>query len=176
MKDKNHNKKKNPVLDVISVFLWSFIIVWVLRSYFQVGGSVANVVTLVCIMIALGCFIAYFAIYFLPVRRLVARINKAAFQYQLTYDGGAYLAELESCCKMFGVKKAAFCDMPAKDYLEILKIRTLREMGRTEESRTLLEAIRQETTNDLTQQSRKAEEEQLQSTGTDDGKERKSDS
>lgn len=157
-----NSKKNNKVAGVISVFLWGLILVWVFHSYFQVGGSVANVVTLVCIVIALGCFIAYFAIYFVPVRRLVARIDKAAFQYQLTHDGGAYLAELESCGKMSGVKKAAFWDMPAKDYLEILKIRTLREMCRTEESRTRLEAIRQETTNDLARQALKAEEEQLQ--------------
>jgi len=155
-----NSKKNNKVAGIISIFLWGLILVWVLRSYFQVGGSVANVVTLVCIVIALGSLIAYFAVYFIPVRCFIAQINKAAFRYQLTHDGEAYLAELESCGKMPGVKKAAFCDMPAKDYLEILKIRTLREMGRTEESRTRLEAIRQETTNDLTRQALKAEEEQ----------------
>lgn len=100
-----NSKKNNKVAGVISAFLWGLILVWVLHSYFQVGGSVANVITLVCIVIALGCFIAYFAIYFVPVRRLVARINKAAFQYQLTHDEGGYLAELESCGKMSGVKK-----------------------------------------------------------------------
>lgn len=121
----------------------------------------ANVVRLACIVIAFGCFITYFAIYFVPVRRLAARISKAAFQYQLTHDGEAYLTELESCGNMSGVKKAAFYDVLAKDYLEILKIRTLREMGRTEESRVRLETLRQETTNDLARRALKAEEGQL---------------
>ncbi len=157
-----NRRKNNKVAGVISVFLWGLILVWVLRAYFQVGGSVAPVVTLGCIAAASGCLIAYFAMYFVPVRRLIARINKAAFHYQLTHDAGAYLAELESCGKMPGVKKAAFWDMPAKDYLELLKIRTLREMGRTEESRARSEALRRETANDLTRQALKAEEEQLQ--------------
>ena len=79
----------------------------------------------------------------------------------MTHDGEAYLAELEECRKMPGVKRATFYDVPAKDYLAILKIRTLREMGRTDESRALLEAVAQETKSDLTQRALKAEEEQL---------------
>ena len=68
---------------------------------------------------------------------------------------------MEECRKMPGVKRATFYDVPAKDFLAILKIRTLREMGRTDESRTLLEAVAQETKSALTQQALKAEEEQL---------------
>ena len=58
-------------------------------------------------------------------------------------------------------KRAAFYDVPAKDYLEVLKIRALREMGRTAESRALLETVKKETANDLTRQALKTEEEQL---------------
>ena len=60
-------------------------------------------------------FIACIVIYVIPIRRLAARIDKAAFQYQLTHDGEAYLAELEECKEMPGVKRAVFYDVPAKD-------------------------------------------------------------
>ena len=99
------------------------------------------------IVLTLVGFIACIVIYVIPIRRLTARIDKAAFQYQLTHDGEAYLAELEECKEMPGVKRAVFYDVPAKDYLGVLKIRALREMGRTAESRALLETVKQETTN-----------------------------
>lgn len=161
MKDKNRNKKINPAVAVIAVFLWVIVLTIVLHAYFQQGGTLAKVVEVALIVLTLVGFIACIVIYVIPIRRLSARIDKAAFQYQLTHDGEAYLAELEECRKMPGVKRAAFYDVPAKDYLEVLKIRALREMGRTAESRALLETVKKETANDLTRQALKTEEEQL---------------
>ena len=161
MKDKKRNKKINPAAAVITVFLWALVLTMFLHAYFQQGGTLAKVLEVALIVLALVGLIACICIYIIPIRRLAARISKAAFQYQLTHDGEAYLAELEECRKMPGVKRATFYDVPAKDYLAVLKIRTLREMGRTDESRALLEAVAQETKSDLTQQALKAEEEQL---------------
>ena len=62
---------------------------------------------------------------------------------------------------MPGAEKITLSKMPAKDYLTILKIRTLREAGRTAEASTLLETARTEITNDRARQLLKAEEEQL---------------
>lgn len=154
-------KKSKRFLGVISIFLWALILTMVLHAYFQQGGELTKVVELALIVITVVGFIAWIVIYVIPIRRLAVRIDKAAFQYQLTHDGEAYLAELEECRKMPGVKRTTFYDVPAKDYLAILKIRTLREMGRTDESRALLEAVAQETKSDLTQRALKAEEEQL---------------
>lgn len=63
--------------------------------------------------------------------------------------------------KMPGVKRATFYDVPSQRLFSDLENQTLREMGRTDESRTLLEAVAQETKSALTQQALKAEEEQL---------------
>ena len=161
MKDKNRNKKINPAVAVIAVFLWVIVLTIVLHAYCQQGGTLAKVVEVALIVLTMVGFIACIVIYVIPIRRLTARIDKAAFQYQLTHDGEAYLAELEECKEMPGVKRAVFYDVPAKDYLGVLKIRALREMGRTAESRALLETVKQETTNDLTRQALKTEEEQL---------------
>lgn len=161
MENKKRNKKINPAAAMIAVFLWAIVLTMVLHAYFQQGGTLTKVVEAALIVLALAGLIAFICIYIIPIRRLSARISKAAFQYQLTHDGEAYLAELEECRKMPGVKRATFYDVPAKDFLAILKIRTLREMGLTDESRTLLEAVAQETKSALTQQALKAEEEQL---------------
>lgn len=127
---------------------------------FQQGGTLTKVVEAALIVLALAGLIAFICIYIIPIRRLSARISKATFQYQLTHDGEAYLAELEECRKMPGVKRATFTMCQPKTFSD-LEIRTLREMGRTDESRTLLEAVAQETKSALTQQALKAEEEQL---------------
>lgn len=161
MKYKNRNKKINPAAAMIDVFLWAIVLTMVLHAYFQQGGTPTKVVEVALIVLTLAGLIACICIYIIPIRRLAVRIDKAAFQYQLTHDGEAYLAELEECGKMPVVKRATFYDVPAKDFLAILKIKTLREMGRTDESRALLEAVAQETKSDLTQQALKAEEEQL---------------
>ena len=69
--------------------------------------------------------------------------------------------ELDECANMPGAEKITLANLPAKDYLTILKIRTLREAGRTAEASTLLETARTEITNDRARQLLKAEEEQL---------------
>ena len=43
-----------------------------------------------------------------------------------------------------GVKNAVISERPARDYVMILKIRTLREAGRGEEALALLETAKQE--------------------------------
>ena len=45
---------------------------------------------------------------------------------------------------MSGVKNAVISGIPARDYVMILKIRTLREAGREEEVLALLETAKQE--------------------------------
>lgn len=101
---------------MIAVFLWAIVLTMVLHAYFQQGGTLTKVVEAALIVLALAGLIAFICIYIIPIRRLSARISKAAFQYQLTHDGEAYLAELEECRKMPGVKRATFYDVPAKDF------------------------------------------------------------
>ena len=61
------------------------------------------------------------------INHLIKRLDAAGFQYQTTHDEKAYLTELDECAKMPGAEKITLSKMPAKDYLTILKIRTLRE-------------------------------------------------
>ena len=61
------------------------------------------------------------------INHLIKRLDAAGFQYQTTHMKKAYLTELDECAKMPGAEKITLSKMPAKDYLTILKIRTLRE-------------------------------------------------
>ena len=55
----------------------------------------------------------------------------------------AYLREIDTCSEMPGVKSFVLSGIPARDYVMILKIRTLREAGREEDARALLETAKQ---------------------------------
>ena len=96
------------------------------------------------------------------ISRLVKRLGEAGFQYQTTHDAEAYLSELDECARMPGAEKITLSGMPARNYITILKIRTLREAGRAAEASALLEAARTEITDDRARQLLKAEKEQLQ--------------
>ena len=58
MKDKNRNKKINPAVAVIAVFLWVIVLTIVLHAYFQQGGTLAKVVEVALIVLTLVGFIA----------------------------------------------------------------------------------------------------------------------
>lgn len=61
-----------------------------------------------------------------------------------THDVDAYLREIDTCCEMPGVKSFVLSGIPARDYVMILKIRTLREARCEEDARALLETAKQE--------------------------------
>ena len=58
MKDKNRNKKINPAVAVIAVFLWVIVLTIVLHAYCQQGGTLAKVVEVALIVLTLVGFIA----------------------------------------------------------------------------------------------------------------------
>lgn len=154
-------KKNKKGLRLISIFLWAAIITLAIRLSLEKIGNLLLVLPIVILV----CVVAFFGwwIYMgLRVNRLVRRVNEAGFQYQTTHNGEAYLAALDECAEMPGVENIALSGMPARNYLTILKVKTLREMGRTEESRALLETARTEIANDKARQLLKAEEDFLQ--------------
>ena len=69
---------------------------------------------------------------------------------------------MDACCEMPGVKNSVISGIPAKDYVVILKIRTLREAGRREEALTLLEAAQREMKGEKAQLLIKAEKEKFE--------------
>lgn len=142
--------------------------------YFPVGCYSNDCITLVLektgytlpvfwivILACAAAFLGWWVYMSVRINHLIKRLDAAGFQYQTTHDEKAYLTELDECAKMPGAEKITLSKMPAKDYLTILKIRTLREVGRTAEASTLLETTRTEITNDRARQLLKAEEEQL---------------
>ena len=72
------------------------------------------------------------------------------------------MAQLAQCEALPGVDRTVFYDLPARDYLAILKVRVLRETGRTAECRAVLDAAMERTTNELARQSFRTEEALLQ--------------
>ena len=78
-----------------------------------------------------------------------------------THDVDAYLREIDTCCEMPGVKSFVLSGIPARDYVMILKIRTLREAGRGEDALALLEAAQQSMKGEKAQLLFRAEEEKL---------------
>ena len=154
-------KKNKRLLGVISIFLWAVILTIVLRSYLEETGNPMPVFAIVLLV----CAAAFFGWWFymsMRISRLVKRLGEAGFQYQTTHDAEAYLSELDECARMPGAEKITLSSMPARNYITILKIRTLREAGRAAEASALLEAARTEITDDRARQLLKAEKEQLQ--------------
>lgn len=153
-------KKNKRLWGVISIFLWAVILTIVLRSYLEKTGYTLPVFWIVILACA-AAFLGWWVYMSVRINHLIKRLDEAGFQYQTTHDEKAYLTELDECAKMPGAEKITLSQMPAKDYLTILKIRTLREAGRTAEASTLLETARTEITNDRARQLLKAEKEQL---------------
>lgn len=157
---KSGNNKR--LLRILVFFLWGIILAWVIRVYLSREGSSLFSVLFVLggALVLLGlCYWIYLGV---RAQRLGKQIDKAVFQYQLSHDADAYLAQLAQCEAMPGVDRTAFYDLPARDYLAILKIRVLREMGRTAECRAVLDDAMQRTTNELARQSFRTEEALLQ--------------
>ena len=157
---KSGNNKR--LLRIFVFFLWGIILAWVIQAYLAEEGSSLSTVFLVlgvALIFLVLCYRIYLA---MRAQRLGKQIDKAVFQYQLSHDVDAYLAQLAQCEALPDVDRTAFYDLPARDYLAILKIRVLRETGRTAECRAVLDAAMERTTNELARQSFRTEEALLQ--------------
>ena len=126
---------------VIAIFLWAVVLTIVVRAYLDEGGGIPPIPAIVVFLCA-AALLGWWIRRRVQVNRLVNRLDGATAQYHAAHDAAAYLSELDGCLFMPGVERAALAGMPATDYLTILKIRTLRETGRIEDSRALLEAAR----------------------------------
>lgn len=156
-------KKNKRLIGVIALFLWGVILVWVFRSYLEERNRSILSVLLDLLVVLTFLGICYWIYAGIRARSLGKQIDKAVFQYQLSHDAEAYLAQLEHCGTLPGLERTAFYGIPAKDYLAVLKLRILREMGRMEEAHAVLDAAMAETTCDLTRQALQAEEALLRS-------------
>ena len=101
----------------------------------------------------------------LRVNKFTKRLSEAGFTYLRTHDVDAYLWEMDACCEMPGAKHAMMSGIPARDYVAILKIQTLREAGCREEAFALLKTAQPEMKGERAQLLLGAEKEKL---GIDD--------
>lgn len=105
------------------------------------------------ILLVCGVFLVYLTACVLANQRryskAVRTLNAAAEAYQKDRDGEAYLQALEQCAQVVpGSTPFQTQDMGTitfQEYLACLKLYILKDMGRTEERRALIEQLRRET-------------------------------
>lgn len=156
------NKEKiKPVLGVIAILLWAIIIIVAVRSYIkQIENSlpIFRIIFIVCIVL----FFIWWLYKSIRFQRFMKCFDEAGFRYLVTQDTEAYLKELDECSKIPGVEKFTLSNIPAKQYIVLLKIINLRYVGRVEEAYTLLEMIEKDIVNDKARQLWEAEKKRLQ--------------
>lgn len=156
------NKEKNKsLLGMIAVLLWAVIITVAVRSYMEEtenGLPVFRIMLIVCIVL----FFVWWLYKSIRFQRFMKCFDEAGFRYCVTQDIEAYLKDLDECSKMPCIEKFTLSNIPAKQYIVLLKVMNLRSAGRIEEAYTLLEMIGKEIANDKARQLWEAEKKRLE--------------
>lgn len=140
-------KDKRAVAGILSLVLWAALLTVIARLLPHRSGWDLNGILFKILLWAMQCIAIFFCWWVfagLRLNRFMKRLNEAGYTYLRTHDVDAYLREIDIYCEMPGVKNAVISEIPARDYVMILKIRTLREAGRGEEALALLETAKQE--------------------------------
>ena len=157
-------QKNKGAMGILSLFLWAVLLTVIARLLTHRGGwdfSGILFKVLLWIMQCIAIFFCWWIFTGLQLNRFIKRLNEAGYIYLETHDVDAYLREIDICCEMPGVKSFVLSGIPARDYVMILKIRTLREAGRGEDALALLEAAQQSMKGEKAQLLLRAEEEKL---------------
>lgn len=142
-------KDKKAAAGILSLILWAALLTVIARLLVRRAGwdwDLSGILfkVLLWVMLCIAIFFCWWIFAGLRLNRFMKRLNEAGYTYLKTHDVDAYLREMDACCEMLGVKSFVLSGLPAKDYVMILKIRTLREAGREEEALALLETAKQE--------------------------------
>lgn len=142
-------KDRKVSAGLLSLVLWAALLTVIARLLarrigwdWDLGGIFFKV--LQWVMLCIAIFFCWWIFAGLRLNRFMKRLNEAGYTYLKTHDADAYLREMDACCEMPGVKNAVLSGIPARDYVTVLKIRTLREAGREEDALALLETAKQE--------------------------------
>lgn len=140
-------KDRKAAAGLLSLVLWAALLTVIARllphrSGWNLSGILSKI--LLWAMQCIAIFFCWWIFTGLRLNSFIKRLNEAGYTYLRTHDVDAYLREIDICCEMSGVKNAVISGIPARDYVMILKIRTLREAGRGEEALALLETAKQE--------------------------------
>ena len=164
-------KDKKATAGILSLVLWAVLLTVIARLLTYRGGwdfSGILFKVLLWIMQCIAIFFCWWIFAGLRLNRFIKRLNEAGYTYVLshprseTHGVDVYLREIDTCCEMPGAKNAVISGIPARDYVMILKIRTLRETGREEEALALLETAKQEMKGEKAQLLLRDEEEKLE--------------
>lgn len=140
-------KDKMAAAGLLSLVLWAALLTVIARLLPHRSGWDLNGILFKILLLVMQCIAIFFCWWIftgLRLNRFIKRLNEAGYTYLRTHDVDAYLREIDICCEMPGVKNAVLSGIPARDYVMILKIRTLREAGREEEALALLETAKRE--------------------------------
>ena len=141
---KEHKNK--GAMGILSLFLWAVLLTVIARLLTHHGGWDFSGILFKVVLWIMQCIAIFFCWWIfmgLRLNRFIKRLNEAGYTYLETHGVDVYLREIDICCEMPGAKNAVISGIPARDYVMILKIRTLREAGREEDARALLETAKQ---------------------------------
>lgn len=158
-------KDKKAAAGLLSLVLWAALLTVIARLLLHRSGWDLNGILFKILLWAMQCIAIFFCWWIfagLRLNRFIKRLNEAGYTYLRTHDVDTYLREIDICCEMPGVKNAVISGIPAREYVVILKIRTLRETGREEEALALLESAKQEMKGEKTLLLLRDEEEKLE--------------
>ena len=142
---KDQKNKSAP--GILSLVLWAALLTVIARLLPHRNGWDLNGILFKILLWVMQCIAIFFCWWIfagLRLNRFIKRLNEAGYTYLRIHDVDAYLREIDICCEMPGFKNAVISGIPARDYVMILKIRTLREAGREGEAFALLETAKQE--------------------------------
>lgn len=140
-------KDRKAAAGLLSLVLWAALLTVIARLLPHRSGWDLNGILFKILLLVMQCIAIFFCWWIfagLRLNRFIKRLNEAGYTYLRTHDADVYLREMDACCEMPGVKNAVLSGIPARDYVTVLKIRTLREAGREEEALALLETARRE--------------------------------
>ena len=160
------DQKNKGALGILSLVLWAALLTVIARLLTRRAGwdwDLSGILfkILLWVMLCIAIFFCWWIFTGLRLNRFMKRIEEAGYTYLKTHDVDAYLREIDTCCEMPGVKSFMLSGIPAKDYVMIIKIQTLREAGRKEEAHALLESAQQSMKGEKAQLLLREEEEKL---------------
>ena len=160
------DQKNKGALGILSLVLWAALLTVIARLLTRRAGwdwDLSGILfkILLWVMLCIAIFFCWWIFTGLRLNRFMKRIEEAGYTYLKTHDVDAYLREIDTCCEMPGVKSFMLSGIPAKDYVMIIKIQTLREAGLKEEAHALLESAQQSMKGEKAQLLLREEEEKL---------------
>lgn len=156
------DQKNKGALGILSLVLWAALLtviarLLIRRSSWDFNGILFKI--LLWVMLCIAIFFCWWIFTGLRLNRFMKRMEEAGYTYLKTHDVDAYLREIDTCCEMPRVKSFVLSGIPVREYVMIIKIQALREAGRGEEARALLESAQQSMKGEKAQLLLRAEEE-----------------